>query len=179
MRRALLLSLLFFSRLAAQGPVPELAPRTAPPVPIGAAILVEEPPATLLAAMRQADERSDFYFVDFLAAGELGFAVDSSSGWIEYRIAEERLILNVNARVAFDDLRLSADTVVYEGATGEVEALGAPVLVEGDERVDGERMRYNFDTGRGIVYIGRTGLETGFATGKKMKLQGEEVLHIS
>jgi len=179
MRKTLLVSIILSTQLTAQGQGIGFAPRTAPPVPVGPAVLDEEPSASALAARREADERNDFFFVDALAEGELGFAVDAETGWIEYRIAEERLILNVNARVAYDDMRLSADTVVYEGATGEVEALGAPVLVEGNERVDGERMRYNFDTGRGIVYQGRTGLETGFATGKKLKLQGEEVIHIS
>jgi lipopolysaccharide export system protein LptA len=178
-RKTLLASLVLFAQLGAQELTVEYAPRPMPPVPVGPAALDEGPTPEGIAARRDADERNDFFFVDNLGPGELGFAVDALAGWIEYRVAEERLILNVNARVAYDELRLSADTVVYEGETGEVEALGAPVLVEGDERVDGERMRYNFDTGRGIVYEGRTGLETGFATGKKLKLQGEEILHIA
>ncbi len=174
----LLVSLVLLVQLQAREPMVEFTPRPAPPVPIGPEVLDEEAVPSILAARRDADERSDFFFVDNLAPGELGFAVDAETGWIEYRIAEERLILNVNARMACDDLRLSADTVVYEGATGEMEALGAPILVEGDRRVDGERMRYNIRSGRGIVYQGQTGLEIGFATGKKLKLQGEEILHI-
>lgn len=158
-------------------PVPE--PRLPEPEPAGAAALAWSERRVDGSAERDEDERTDFFFVDELPPGEVGFAVDAETGWLEYRVREERLILNVNARVAYEDMRLAADTVVYEAAGGEVEALGAPVLIEGDERVDGERMRYSFASGRGLVYDGVTGVEKGFATGERLKLQEGDVLHIA
>lgn len=170
--------LLPFRIATAQPSPPEPVPRAPEPEPVGTALLAwEEQPREVEDG--SVDERTDFYFLDDLPAGEIGFAVDSQSGWIEYRVDENRLILNVNARVAYEDMRLAADTVIYEAEAGEVEALGAPILIQDDDRVDGERMRYSFKSGRGLVYGGETAVEQGLATGTKLKLQAGDVLHIA
>jgi len=155
---------------------PEVSGRSLPPVPAGAELLRESVKEAELSGTP--DERTDFFFVEGLGEDEIGFAVDSEHGWIEYRVKEDRLILNVNARVAYNEMRLSADTVVYENETGEVLALGAPMLLDGEERVDGDEMRYNFNSERGLVYRGGTSLEDGFAFGERFKLQKDDVIHI-
>ncbi len=54
-----------------------------------------------------------------------------------------------------------------------------PVLEDGGDRIVGEKMVYNFDTGKGLVVRGRTDFETGKYSGRQIKKVASNVFNVS
>ena len=80
-----------------------------------------------------------------------------------------------------ETLRVAADSL-QKGAEGDslqIKMVQYPVLIDGGERIVGDRMEYNFDTRKGRVVRGRTDMEGGKYGGRQIKRISEKVLNIS
>ena len=106
----------------------------------------------------------------------------------EVVVEGSRVDLVGDAKMWYKDLSLSAgkitifldrDLLVAEGledSSGEVSQ--TPVLSQGGERLEGVRMVYNFRTGRGAVWKGRTSFQKGIYRGEKVVRSEEGVLYV-
>ncbi len=54
-----------------------------------------------------------------------------------------------------------------------------PVLEDGGDRIVGEKMVYNFDSGKGLVVRGRTDFETGKYSGRQIKKVANNIFNVS
>lgn len=97
---------------------------------------------------------------------------------IVYFVALDRLALSGTAHVRKDQTELDADYIRYDLEREVITALGSPKLKEGEDEVDGERMVYNVDAGKGIIYNGVTDYEQGTCRGERILRVGDDVLLI-
>ncbi|MFH1679735.1 MAG: LPS assembly protein LptD [Candidatus Eisenbacteria bacterium] len=73
-------------------------------------------------------------------------------------------------------MKLDADRIRFDIDRSIVTAQGSPVLQDGDQRVDGERMVYNVDEGQGTIYDGVTKYEQGICYGSKIHRLDDQTL---
>ena len=95
-------------------------------------------------------EEPDTTDVDTLAE-----VVRYSAERIVYFLDRDVVLLTGGAEAQHKTTRVTADTLIYNTRTQNVIALGSPVLYEGNQVIKGERMEYNLDTKKGIVYSDR------------------------
>jgi hypothetical protein len=97
---------------------------------------------------------------------------------IEYFVNKDEVLLIGNAEAEYQTTRVTADTLIYNTVTRDVIAIGSPVLYEGDNVIEGDRMEYNLDTKQGIAYSGKTKMEEGWFEGDRTHLAEEGVLYV-
>jgi lipopolysaccharide export system protein LptA len=87
----------------------------------------------------------------------------------------------LTAEALVETLAVKSDSLREQSRSDSVEMhlVGYPALIEGSDRIVGERMEYNFDTGKGRMVRGRTQLEGGYYTGEQIKRVAPNVLNIS
>lgn len=80
-----------------------------------------------------------------------------------------------------DTVRAENDATLRRSETDSVEMhiTGYPVLIESGDRIVGERMEYNFDSGKGRILRGRTDFEGGKYSGGQIKKVAPNILNIS
>ncbi|MFQ5628372.1 MAG: LPS assembly protein LptD [bacterium] len=61
----------------------------------------------------------------------------------------------------------------------EMHVVGYPVLIDGGDRIVGEKMEYNFDTAKGRMIRGRTEFEGGKYSGTHIKRVAPNILNVS
>jgi lipopolysaccharide assembly outer membrane protein LptD (OstA) len=106
----------------------------------------------------------------FLNANDILFSKDSLDAPVEYDardsmildIADQKVYLFGEAIVKYTTITLKADFIVYDWKTSIVTAegrpdstgrmAGFPEFTEGEQTFNAKRMRYNFQTGKGMVY---------------------------
>jgi len=81
-----------------------------------------------------------------------------------------------DARIQYDTLTLTSDTVHYDTANQEMLAEGNPLLVDGDSELVGDRMGYLFDAKTGAVGDGATRFDDGFYYGRHIRRPDKETL---
>jgi lipopolysaccharide assembly outer membrane protein LptD (OstA) len=111
-----------------------------------------------------------------LATDEVRFTVDEEEGWIEYLVKDDTVVLYNDARVAYQDMVLTAEEIRYISEKDLVIAEGRAVLEDGQDVHLGERMAYDLELERGVVYEGTTEAVTGFYKGRKIKKTGEKII---
>lgn len=80
-----------------------------------------------------------------------------------------------------ETLQVAADSLANNGHadTLTVRPVGFPVFSDGADQMRGERMEYNFVTGRGLVVRGRTSFDDGKYFGEQIKRVAPNVLNVS
>lgn len=111
-----------------------------------------------------------------LATDEVRFTVDEEEGWIEYLIKDDTVVLYNDARVAYKDMVLTAEEIRYISRKDLVIAEGRAVLEDAAEVHLGERMAYDLELERGVVYEGTSEATAGFYKGRRIKKTGEKVI---
>jgi lipopolysaccharide assembly outer membrane protein LptD (OstA) len=113
-----------------------------------------------------------------------------SGSEIDYRFDESEINLFENAELRYQDMILNAGDIRYGIDTRILSARGiiadsteeeidTPVLLQGNEKLEGRKMTYNMDTKKGQVTLARTKYEGGFYRGEKIRQVSEDVLFVS
>jgi lipopolysaccharide assembly outer membrane protein LptD (OstA) len=115
--------------------------------------------------------------------------IDYSAEVIDYRIDEHLITLEELSNLKYGEISLSAGRIVYdteerilvaEGVkTGDGEEetwKGLPVLQDGKDRIEGERMSYDLRSRRGKIKAGITSIQKGIYKGELLRKITDEVL---
>jgi lipopolysaccharide assembly outer membrane protein LptD (OstA) len=87
---------------------------------------------------------------------------------ISYGSEQEILELHGNAKVVYQNMVLTADTIIYDSKTNIAEAVGIPELKDRDQIIYGESMECNIKTKRGAVSHGTTTQNQGLYNGRRI-----------
>ena len=132
-------------------------------------------------------------FVEPKASAEGKVTADTthySADVIDYSFDNATIKLINNGSLQYHDMALTAGDISYSVNTRILVAEGIaadsskgkdemPVLKQGTEELNGERMTYNLVTKKGQVRMARTKYEGGFYNGQKIRQVSEDVLFVS
>jgi lipopolysaccharide assembly outer membrane protein LptD (OstA) len=107
-------------------------------------------------------------------AERIAYSADS----IQYLARERDLLLGGTAKVDYRGRTLLAKSIKYNSDLQILDATGAPVLVEGGEKLHGTQMGYDLDTGVGLVREGSTKFIQGYYQGEEIAKVGDNVLKV-
>jgi lipopolysaccharide assembly outer membrane protein LptD (OstA) len=113
-----------------------------------------------------------------------------SADVIDYSMDDATIKLLNNGSLHYHDMALSAGDIRYNVNTRILLAVGVegdtsgqkkeqPVLKQGTEELNGERMTYNLLTKKGQVRMARTNYEGGYYNGQKLRQVSEDVIFVS
>jgi lipopolysaccharide export system protein LptA len=115
---------------------------------------------------------------DTLRFKPAGDSVVYSADHIRYLIDEQKVVLFGDAKATYGNVKVEAETLVFDSKKKEITALGFPILRDGDQTIYGKEMTYNIETGYGEIIHGRAAIEKGWFEGKKTKKVGKNTLEI-
>ncbi len=101
-----------------------------------------------------------------------------SADTIEYYAGRENIVMHGKAMLKYQDSSLEARRIDYDSRLNIIEATGAPVLTEADQRMYGEDMGYDMDTQAGVVVEGSTKYDQGYYVGSNIFKVGSDVLKV-
>ncbi|HEX2120987.1 MAG TPA: LPS assembly protein LptD, partial [Thermoanaerobaculia bacterium] len=101
----------------------------------------------------QAQERPKFQFVPGPkpGGGNIQWSVDEKIGKVE-AIKEEYLVLEVDAKVKYQDISLSANKITYNFRTHDAVAQGNVIIDQGPTRMTATQAVYNLDSKTGTFF---------------------------
>ena len=137
--------------------------------------------ATFLAALLLATpgRAADGLARDLERLQRLREQVQVDADHLEYNEAERRLVARGNVRLVMEDRSLFADEVTVDLDDQELVATGHVVLMEGLNRLEGDRIQYNYRTNLGVVTSGRGFLAPGVSfSGEEIRREGERQFHL-
>jgi len=115
--------------------------------------------------------------------------IDYSAEVIDYQIDKYLITLDRQSSLEYGDISLSAGRIVYhteerilvaEGAGAEEGEAGMreglPVLQDGKDRIEGERMSYDLRSRRGKIKAGITSIQKGTYRGERLRKITDQVL---
>ncbi len=115
--------------------------------------------------------------VDRLQRLRNAMKVDADS--LEYSEAESKLIAKGNVHIVMENRSLVADEVSVDLDDQEIVATGNVVLMEGLNRLQGDRLEYNYRTNLGVVTHASAFLEPSVSfSGVEIRREGERQYHI-
>ncbi|MGM0635187.1 MAG: putative LPS assembly protein LptD [Bacteroidota bacterium] len=100
---------------------------------------------------------------------------------------ENKMYLYNEAKIEYEDLKIEAGQIVMNNETNEVRAFGitdstgytqSPIFTQGNDVVEPDSLRYNFDTGRALVYNSRTEQGSFKVKGEVSKRENDSVFFI-
>jgi lipopolysaccharide assembly outer membrane protein LptD (OstA) len=107
---------------------------------------------------------------------------------IIYDVKNKKVYLYNEAEVTYKDLKLNSGIIVLDQETLIMEAFGltdaegrvtqSPIMFQGNERYESERLTYNFRSQRGTVARGFTEADVGYYFGEKIKRVAPDVLFV-
>jgi LPS-assembly protein len=101
-------------------------------------------------------------------------AVDVQADSIEYAQGERKVLARGNVRIALEGRSLFADEVALDLDDQVFVASGNVILMEGLNRLEGDRMEYNYRTNLGVVSGGKGFLAPGVSfSGVEIRREGE------
>jgi LPS-assembly protein len=101
-------------------------------------------------------------------------AVDVQADRIEYDEAERKIVARGAVRVALGDRFLFADEVSVDLDDETLVASGNVILMEGLNRLEGDRIEYNYRSNVGVIANGRGTLDPGVSfSGVEIRREGE------
>ncbi|HSB70511.1 MAG TPA: LPS assembly protein LptD [Candidatus Methylomirabilis sp.] len=137
--------------------------------------------ATLLAALLFATpgRAADGLARDMERLQRLRDQVEVNADKLEYNEAERRLLATGSVRLVMGDRSLFADEVTLDLDDQELVATGNVILMEGLNRLEGDRIEYNYRTNLGVVTTGRGFLAPGVSfSGAEIRREGESQYHL-
>jgi LPS-assembly protein len=122
------------------------------------------PPAPAASDLRQDIERLQ----------QLRDLVDVDADSVEYSEADRKVVAKGGVRITLEKRSLFADEVSVDLDDQVLVATGNVVLVEGTNRLEGDRIEYNYRTNLGVVTHGRALLDPGVSfQGVEIRRKGE------
>jgi lipopolysaccharide assembly outer membrane protein LptD (OstA) len=109
---------------------------------------------------------------------ELADTVRYESDKIEYDAENRILRLSGHSKVAYQDIQLNADTIIYTMQENLFSATGNPMLIEGKDTTVGDFMAYNIKTKRGRVRHATTHVEDAYFCGQKIVKSEKNELYV-
>lgn len=111
---------------------------------------------------------------------EKGKLVEYTAPEIRYDRRAELMHLAQGAEVKYKDMQLRSGTIDFDSAKEVMVAAGTPtpVLVDVDEEITGQAMRYHLPTQKGEIISGRTRFENAFYQGTDVWKMGDDVLAV-
>jgi LPS-assembly protein len=101
-------------------------------------------------------------------------AVELDADDVEYVQAERRIVARGRVQIGLEGRSLHADEVVVDLDDQVMVATGNVLLLEGGNRLEGERIEYNYRTNLGVVTNGRAQLDPGVSLrGLEIRRDGE------
>lgn len=101
-------------------------------------------------------------------------AVDINADRIEYDEAQRKVVASGNVRIVMGARYLFADEVSADLDDQVLVATGHVILMEGFNRLEGDRIEYNYRTNLGVVTNGRGTVEPGITiSGVEIRREGE------
>lgn len=101
-------------------------------------------------------------------------SVDVQADRIQYSEKERRVVASGAVRVVLGARTLFADEVSVDLDDQELVASGHVILMDGLNRLEGDRIEYNYRTNLGIITNGRGALDTGVSfSGVEVRREGE------
>ena len=128
----------------------------------------------LLLLLPVVSRAQDRWLQDFDRLQRLRDAVKVDADHLEYSEAEAKLIAKGNVHIVMQNRSLFADEVTVDLDDQVVVATGTVVLMEGLNRLEGDRMEYNYRTNLGVVTQGKAFLEPGVSfSGVEIRREAE------
>jgi lipopolysaccharide assembly outer membrane protein LptD (OstA) len=112
-------------------------------------------------------------FKEPIKEGDVRFWVDPEIGWIEYQIPEDTVVLKSQGEVEYSDIHLLAEEVEYNTSNKIVYAEGEASIADSEGLIEGDKLSYDFDTKKGLVYYGESKIDKGFYEADRLKKIGE------
>ncbi|MFA4948478.1 MAG: putative LPS assembly protein LptD [Candidatus Krumholzibacteriia bacterium] len=97
---------------------------------------------------------------------------------IEYFARTENVLLNGRSFLKYQNSSLTAKRIDYNSRLNLIEATGAPVLEEKEQRMFGDDMGYDLDSEGGVIVGGSTKYGDGYYQGDNIFKVGEDVLKV-
>jgi len=114
-------------------------------------------------------------YVPFDAEAEkIVYSADS----IQYFAKSRDMVLNGTGKIIYKNRTLLAKNIKYNSNLKMIDAIGAPVLIEGNEKLRGSQMGYDLDSGVGLVKQGATKFIQGYYQGEDIAKVGDNVLKV-
>jgi lipopolysaccharide assembly outer membrane protein LptD (OstA) len=104
--------------------------------------------------------------------------VEYAADTIQYYAKRRDLVLNHNAKVDYGGRTLLGKKVTYSADLALLDATGNPVLIEGGDKLYGDRMDYDIEGGTGLVRHGTTKFMDGYYNGQTIAKVGDNVLKV-
>jgi len=140
-----------------------------------------DPPADVLAAIR-AGARSGELRPDEALMARLPYdpaeGVRYEGERIDYDVRGETMTISGSAAVHYQTMGLSSSEITFYVTRDLVVAKGEPVLSDRETEVAGTEMTYRIDRRQGLIFQGRSELETGYYRGERIKRATPEALFV-
>ncbi len=107
-------------------------------------------------------------------AEKIVYSADS----IQYFAQSRDMVLNGTGKIIYGDRTLLAKNIKYNSNLQLIDATGAPVLIEGSEKLRGSQMGYDLDSGVGLVKEGATKFIQGYYKGEDIAKVGDNILKV-
>jgi LPS-assembly protein len=106
--------------------------------------------------------------------------VEVNADHLEYQEAARRLVARGNVYLVMGERSLFADEASVDLDDQVLMATGHVILMEGLNRLEGDRIEYNYRTNLGVVTAGRGFLAPGLSfSGSEIRREGERQYHIT
>jgi LPS-assembly protein len=116
---------------------------------------------------------------DFDRLQRLRDAVKVDADSLEYSEAEAKVIARGNVHIEMENRSLFADEITVDLDDQVMVAVGNVVLMEGLNRLQGDRLEYNYRTNLGVITHASAFLEPGVSfSGVEIRREGERQYHI-
>ncbi len=116
--------------------------------------------------------------LSFVNFNERADKVAYAAEHVQYFAEKKQLVLQEKARVRYRDSELSGQQITYYYDLHILDADGSPELDEGGQKLLGQRMGYDMDSGTGLVTSGSTKYQQGFYSGENMAKVGENEMKV-
>jgi lipopolysaccharide assembly outer membrane protein LptD (OstA) len=103
--------------------------------------------------------------------------VNYSAKIITYLLDSSIVVLDDSAYISYRDIQLHSDRAYYYIDKKTLEAFGLCYLRQVDDSIKGTHLKYNLDTKKAMMDMGRTQIEKGFIEGKKIYWVEEKVVN--
>jgi lipopolysaccharide assembly outer membrane protein LptD (OstA) len=125
-------------------------------------------------SLRAAGDTSLAY-VDFSQKAE---RVEYAADTIQYYAKRRDLVLRHNAKVDYKGKTLIGTNITYSADMELLDATGKPLLIEGADKLYGDRMDYDLAVEAGLVRKGTTKFMDGYYNGETIAKVGDDVLKV-
>ncbi len=106
-------------------------------------------------------------------------AVELDADHVEYLETERKVVAKGNVRIGLGERSLFADEVSVDLDDQVLVATGHVILMEGLNRLEGDRIEYNYRTNLGVVTNGRASLLPGISfSGTEIRREGERTYRV-